>query len=420
MSEHQNNAFHNTLTKMRAAAERMGYTENDYAALMGPERELAVTMPVKMDDGNVKLFEGYRIQYSTVRGPGKGGVRYATDVDLNEVRSLACWMALKCAVVNIPYGGAKGGITCDPTKLSKGELERLTRAYTEKISPIIGVEKDIPAPDMNTNGEIMGWIYDTYSKLAGVDSPGVVTGKPIEIGGSLGRREATGYGVMLCADAAAKKLFGETKGLRVVIQGAGNVGMIAAELLTAEGYKVVGISDVTGGLYNPDGLEIDKIAPHAHARKLFDVYEPAPGTKRIPNSELLTLDCDILIPAALQGQVDMDNVKDLKCKLLVEAANGPCSTDSEDWMFENGITVIPDILANAGGVTGSYFEWVQNITHEIWSEERVNTQLKEIMLRAFHEVDEMQKKYNVCHRDAAQMLAMDRLIKATAARGIWP
>lgn len=415
----ESNAFQNTLTKMRNAAERLGYSENEYAPLMAPERELAVSMPVRMDDGSIQVFEGYRIQYSTGRGPGKGGIRYAKDVDLNEVRSLACWMALKCAVVGIPYGGAKGGITCDPFKLSDGEKERLTRAFTDKIAPIIGPEKDIPAPDMNTNAEIMGWIYDEYSKLVGYNCPAVVTGKPLEIGGSNGRTQATGYGVMLSTVEAIKDYLGGSKDLSIVIQGAGNVGMVTAELLHELGYKVIAISDVTGGLYNANGLEIPQIAEHVAARKLFDAYTPASGTTRIANSELLTLQCDVLIPAALQGQITMDNVKDLKCKLIVEAANGPCSTDAEDYLFEHGITVIPDILANAGGVTGSYFEWVQNIEHEIWTLERYNGQLKDIMIRAYHEVSDMQKKYNVCHRDAAQMLAMDRLIKANKARGNW-
>ena len=414
------NAFENTKRTMRAAAERLGYEENDYLPLMAPERELAVSMPIRMDDGSIQLFEGYRIQYSSVRGPGKGGIRYAMDVDLDEVRSLACWMALKCAVVNIPYGGAKGGVTCDPTKLSKTELERLTRSYTLRIAPVIGVEEDIPAPDMNTNAEIMNWIYDTYSKIRGVDSPGVVTGKSIEAGGSAGRLEATGYGVKLCCHEQAKKMWGDHKGLRVVIQGAGNVGMLAAHFLHEEGYKIVGMSDISGGLYNPNGLDIDRIKPHAMARKLFSDFEPDADTKRISNSELFALDCDILIPAAMQDQIDMDNVRDLKCKLLVEAANGPTTIEAQDWCFENGIVVLPDILCNAGGVTGSYFEWVQNLTREIWTLDRYNAQLEAIMLASYNDVSDMQEKYQVSHRDAAQMLAMDRLIKATKAHGIWP
>lgn len=421
MSHSKKSPFEATLEKMRIAAERQGYTPDDYAPLMHPERELAVSMPIRMDDGSIQVFEGYRIQYSTVRGPGKGGIRYALDVDLEEVRSLACWMALKCAVVDIPYGGAKGGVTCDPTQLSKMELERLTRSYTMKIAPIIGEMEDVPAPDMNTNAEIMGWIYDTYSKLKGVISRGVVTGKPLELGGSAGRQAATGYGVMLCTHEAVKEVFpGQEEGLRVVVQGAGNVGMVAAKLLHERGYKIIAISDVTGGLYNPEGLEIEAINAHASARKLFDIYTPGTGTQRISNAELLSLDCDVLIPAALGGQVDLDNVASLKCKLLVEAANGPVSPDAEDWLFERGIPVIPDILANTGGVIGSYLEWVENLSQLKLTPEDYNKQVATIILNGYAAVVAMAKEYQVCYRDAAQMLAMKRLIETTKQRGIWP
>lgn len=421
MSQSKKSPFAATLEKMRIAAERQGYSQDDYAPLMHPERELAVSLPLRRDDGRVEVFTGYRIQYSTVRGPGKGGIRYAMDVDLEEVRSLACWMALKCAVVDIPYGGAKGGVACDPSKLSKWELERLTRAYTMKIAPLLGEMQDVPAPDMNTNPEIMGWIYDTYSKLQGQDARGVVTGKPLALGGSAGRNAATGYGVMLCTRQAVQEVFpGKEAGLRVVVQGAGNVGMVAARLLHELGYKVIGISDVSGGLYNPEGLEIEAINEHATARKLFDIYSPAPGTQRISNSELFGLDCDILIPAALGGQIDLDNVADLKCKLLVEAANGPLSPEAEDWLFERGVTVIPDILANTGGVIGSYLEWVENLSQLKLTPEDYNKQLSTLILNAYAAVSAMAQEYQVCPRDAAQMLAMKRLIDTTKMRGIWP
>ena len=417
-------AFQATIANMTNAAKKLGYQQADYEALMNPERELIVSIPVRMDDGSVKVFKGYRIQHSSSRGPCKGGVRYHQDVDLNEVRALACWMSLKCAVANIPYGGAKGGVTVNPGKLSRSELERLTRRYTAMIMPIIGPNQDIPAPDVNTNGEIMGWIMDTYSMMKGYAIPGVVTGKPLELGGSLGRPEATGRGVMIITDLTIQKLGMRKDDIRIAIQGAGNVGLTAARLLAAEGYSIVGLSDVSGGLYNPEGLDIPGIADYVKQKKLLIGYsledENNKNTRRFGSTDVLTCDCDLLIPAAMENQITAANAKDVRAKVIVEAANGPVTSEADILLNAKNIPIMPDILSNAGGVVVSYFEWVQNTERLSWTEDDVNNKLSEIMTRAFHDVVSMKEKHNDTYRNGALMLAMDRLISCKKIRGIFP
>lgn len=414
------NPYENMLEVLEQAANLLGLAPNDYEAIKYPERELKVSIPVKMDDGTVKVFEGYRVQHSSSRGPCKGGIRFHPEVDMDEVKALAAWMSFKCAVANIPYGGAKGAVKVDPSMLSKRELESLTRRYTAMILPIIGPQRDIPAPDVNTNAEIMGWIMDTYSMFSGYAVPGVVTGKPIEIGGALGRNEATGRGVMIVTREAVKYL-GLIGDLRIAIQGMGNVGGTAAKLLHETGHKIVAVSDISGGYYNPNGLNIPEmmcyIAESEH--HTLEGYSAAECTK-ISNYELLTCDCDILIPCALQGQITEDVAKNIKVKLVVEGANGPTTFEGDQILEQRGIPVLPDILANAGGVVVSYFEWVQNIQRLIWDEEQTNNMLEKIMLRAFHEVAEARESKNTSFRMGAYMVALRRLSTAKKIRGIFP
>lgn len=396
------NPFENFKKTVTDAAIKMKMLENDYLSFLYPERELKVSFPMKMDNGKVRVFEGYRVQHSTLRGPAKGGFRYHPAVDENEVRALAAWMTFKCAVVGIPYGGGKGGVTVDPATLSKNELERMTRKFTEAIAPIVGPYKDIPAPDVNTNGEIMGWFMDEYSKLAGINSPAVVTGKPIILGGSLGRVEATGRGVMIVTRELYKKLGKDIKDARIVVQGFGNVGGNAARLLSGLGAKIIGISDVNGGYYNKDGLDLSNFEK---------------GTK-ITNAELLELDCDVLIPAALENQINEKNAAKIKAKYIVEGANGPTTVEADKILESRGITIVPDILANAGGVACSYFEWVQNLANYYWTEFEVNTKLNDIMCRAFEEVYAMHLAQKVSLRAAAYMTALKRLVDTQKARGV--
>lgn len=414
------NPYENMLEVLEQAANLLGLAPNDYEAIKYPERELKVSIPVKMDDGTVKVFEGYRVQHSSSRGPCKGGIRFHPEVDMDEVKALAAWMSFKCAVANIPYGGAKGAVKVDPSMLSKRELESLTRRYTAMILPIIGPQRDIPAPDVNTNAEIMGWIMDTYSMFSGYAVPGIVTGKPIEIGGALGRNEATGRGVMIVTREAVKYL-GLIGDLRIAIQGMGNVGGTAAKLLHETGHKIVAVSDISGGYYNPNGLNIPEmmcyIAESEH--HTLEGYSAA-GCTKISNYELLTCDCDILIPCALQGQITEDMAKNIKAKLVVEGANGPTTFEGDQILEQRGIPVLPDILANAGGVVVSYFEWVQNIQRLIWDEEQTNNMLEKIMLRAFHEVAEARESKNTSFRMGAYMVALRRLSTAKKIRGIFP
>ena len=382
-----------------------------------PKRELTVHFPVKMDDGSVRIFTGYRVLHNIALGPGKGGIRYHPQVSLDEVKALAMWMTWKCAVANIPFGGAKGGVTCNPKEMSAGEHERLTRRFATEISCVIGPMVDIPAPDVNTNPQTMAWIMDTCSMNAGVYMPSLVTGKPTEVGGSWGRTEATGRGVMICALEALKVKGLEKDCPTVAIQGYGNVGAISAYLLQDQGAKIVAASDSQGGIYQPEGLDArDVLRFKAQTGSVVDY----PGSEAISNEQVLTLDCDILVPAALEGVVRADNADSVKAKIIVEGANGPTTPEADAILAEKGVLVIPDVLANAGGVTVSYFEWVQNLQSFSWTEEDVNQRLQEYMLTAFREVLEISREKDVSMRTAAYIKAISRVARATEIRGLYP
>ena len=415
------NPYDNVLKVVKQAAEILGYEESDYEAIKYPERELKVSVPVQMDDGTVQVFEGYRIQHSTSRGPAKGGIRFHPNVNNDEVKALAAWMTFKCAVVGIPYGGGKGGVICDPSKLSERELRAITRRFTASIAPLIGPDQDIPAPDVGTNAQVMGWMMDTYSMLKGHCVPGVVTGKPIDLGGALGRNEATGRGVMLTTKNILAKMGIPMEGTDVVIQGMGNVGSISAKLLYKEGMKVIAVSDVSGGIYNPEGLNIPAILEYLSQsrRNLLSGYKE-PGMTRIDNAQLLTLKTTVLVPAALENQINGDNAEQIQAKLIVEAANGPTTSEADAILERRGITVVPDILTNAGGVVVSYFEWVQNIQSVSWTEEHVNEELKKIMDKAFNAVWDITQEKQVTLRTGAYLIAVKRVVDAKKARGIWP
>lgn len=415
------NPYDNVVATIKNAGGILGMDESDYITYMYPERELKVSCPVRMDDGSVQVFEGYRVQHSSTRGPCKGGIRFHPAVDADEVKALAAWMTFKCAVVGIPYGGAKGGIQVDPEKLSRRELQRLTRRFTAMVAPIIGPEKDIPAPDVNTNGEVMGWIMDTYSMLNGYSIPGVVTGKPLEIGGSLGRPEATGRGVMITTREILAKQGIKPQEMTVAVQGLGNVGGVSARLLSELGTKVVGVSDVTGGIYNKDGLDMQHLLAYVTAKRgnLLDKYEGR-EFERITNEQLLELPVDILVPAALDNAIKAENAKNIKAKLIVEGANGPTTPEADSILEERGIMVVPDILANAGGVVVSYFEWVQNIQSLVWDEDEVNKTLNRIMCKAIDEVYAMHEAKKITMRSSAYCLALKKLVDAKSIRGIFP
>ncbi len=418
---HTYNPYDNVLQVVDRAAKTLGYKQADYEPIKYPERELKVSIPVEMDDGTVKVFDGFRIQHSTTRGPAKGGVRFHPDVDNNEVKALAAWMTFKCAVVNIPYGGGKGGVVCDPNKLSERELRAVTRRFTAAIAPLIGPETDIPAPDVGSNAVVMGWMMDTYSMLKGYCVPGVVTGKPLELGGALGRNEATGRGVLFTTLNILNKLDIPVNSTRIAVQGMGNVGSISAKLLHEQGAKIVAVSDVSCGLYNADGLNIPEIIEYlSKDRKNVLANYEGTGNKVIGNSELLTLDVDVLIPAALENQINEDNAEDIKAKIIIEAANGPVSIEADAILEKNNIIVVPDILANAGGVVVSYFEWVQNLQSVSWTEEVVNDKLKSIMDPAFEAVWNITKKENTSLRNGAYLIAVKRVVDAKKARAIWP
>ncbi len=415
------NPYDNYLEVMERAAKMLGLVPNDYASLQQPERELKVSIPVEMDDGSLRVFEGYRIQHSSSRGPCKGGLRYHQDVDVDEVKALAAWMTFKCAVVNIPYGGAKGAVKVDPSTLSLNELKNLTRRYTAMILPLIGPERDIPAPDVGTNADVMGWIMDTYSMFMGFTSPGVVTGKPVDIGGSLGRREATGRGVMFVVREYLHRRGIPMIGTRVAVQGLGNVGGTAALLLHREGCRIVAASDVSGGLYDAKGLDVPAIAAYLSQRgRLLKDYEAPATAKRITNAELLECDCDLLVPAALENQITASNAGKVKAGIVVEGANGPTTAEADAILERLGKKVVPDILANAGGVVVSYFEWVQNIQSLMWDEEEVNRTLEKIMIRAFNEVWDKTTKHDTTMRMGAYMVALERITKAKRIRGVFP
>lgn len=396
-------------------ARLLKLSKNTVAKLKFPERAVVVSCPVEMENGEVKVFTGFRVQYNGSRGPYKGGIRYHPDVTLEEMIAMAALMTWKCAVVNIPFGGAKGGIACNPMEMTRKELMRLTRRYTEMIRPLIGPERDIPAPDLNTNEEVMAWIMDTYSMVNQYTVPGIVTGKPKCIGGSEGRKEATGRGVAIITREIAKMVFG--KPTNVAIQGFGNVGSIAAKVLSDFGFKIVAVSDYYGGVYSADGLNIDELLSHVEKEKTVSTY---PKGDKISNKELLELDVDMLIPAAVESVINSKNADDVKAKVVVEAANAPITYEADRILNERGIRVVPDILANAGGVVVSYFEWVQGLERYFWKADRVFRELEDIMISSLHEVLSVSKDKGVDMRRAAMMLALKRVAEAHEARGLWP
>jgi|SRR5579884_3281952 glutamate dehydrogenase (NAD(P)+) len=387
------------------------------AVLRVPQRELTVNFPVTMDDGSVRVFQGYRVQHNTGRGPAKGGIRYHPNVTLEEIRALAMLMTWKCAVVKIPYGGAKGGVVCNPKTMSQKEVERLTRRYATEISVLIGPESDVPAPDVNTNPQTMAWIMDTYSMHHGYSIPGVVTGKPLSIGGSEGRLDATGRGVAYCVQQAAEGLGIDIRGARVAVQGFGNVGEATARLLAESGAKIVAISDSSGGIYSRTGIDVAALKRH---KQESGSVLGLPRTERISNEELLELECEVLVPAALEGVLTAENAPRVKARIIAEGANGPTTPDADRVFHERGILLIPDILCNAGGVTVSYFEWVQDREEFFWSLEEINSRLKRIMTRAFDDVLRMAREHGTNLRRAAYMLAVSRVAEATTTRGLYP
>ena len=404
------------LQEFDGAARILNLEPGIWRILTHPKRQIIVSCPVQMDDGEIEVFTGYRVQYNITLGPAKGGIRYHPDVTLDEVTALAAWMTWKCAVAHIPFGGGKGGVICDPTRMSRRELEALTRRYVAEIIDAIGPEKDVPAPDVNTNDQIMAWVMDTYSMHVGHTSTAVVTGKPIEMGGSLGRREATGRGVMIVTREAARHLGVPLKGATVAVQGFGNVGSVSAELLSREGAKIVAVNDWKGGVYNPTGLDIPKMIDYARQHKTIDGF---PGGELLSNEELFKLEVDVLIPAALENQITLENASDIKARIVTEGANGPTTPDAHRILHERGVFVIPDILANSGGVTTSYFEWVQDRYGYFWEEEEVNTRLEKKMVEAFNDVLENSIKYKVDMRTAAYIVAISRVATVTKMRGMY-
>ena len=412
----ESNPWQSQQTRFDFAAQKLNLDEGLWKILSTSTREITVHIPVMMDSGKLDVFTGYRVQHSIARGPAKGGVRYSPDLNLDEVRALAAWMTWKCAVVNIPFGGAKGGIICDPKKMSMGELERMTRRYTAELIEFIGPEKDVPAPDMNTNEQVMAWMMDTYSMHMRQTVTAVVTGKPLNIGGSRGRREATGRGVMIVTNEAMKKLGRTPEGTRVIVQGFGNVGSNAARLLHEHGYKVIGVGEWDGGLYNSNGIDIDALWEHRQRNGTIHGFE---GAEKAGNSELLVTDCDVLVPAATENVITSHNASQIKAKVLVEGANGPTTAQADDILQDKGVFVIPDILANAGGVTTSYFEWVQDRQGYFWKESVVNEQLEHIMVSSFEDVIRFAETHGVNNRIAAYMLAIDRVAYTIRQRGIY-
>ena len=399
-------------------ADILGLAPGTREVLKQPKRELTVNFPVRMDDGNYRVFTGYRVQYNMARGPTKGGIRYHPQVTLDEVRALAAWMTWKCAVVNIPYGGGKGGVICDPKHMSKGELERMTRRFASEIAPIIGPDMDIPAPDVYTDSQTMAWIMDTYSAIQGYSVPGVVTGKPISLGGSEGRGEATGRGCAYVIREAAPHSNVKVKGGTVAIQGFGNAGSVAGHILQEEqGAKIIAVSDSRGGVHNPDGLNVRAVEEHKAKSGSVIGF---PGAKSISNEELLELKCDILIPAALENTITQKNADKIQAKIIAEAANGPTTPEADNTLFQKGIAVLPDILANAGGVTVSYFEWAQDIQGFFWTLEEVNKRLESVMVRSYADVHKAAVEQKVHNRTAAYILAIQRVVDAIRIRGFYP
>ena len=399
------------------AAEYLKLDQSMRQILRTPRRVMEVAVPTKMDNGQVKVFTGFRVQHNTARGPAKGGLRYHPNVTLDEVKALATWMTWKTATVNIPYGGAKGGVICDPKRMSKGELERMTRRFASEILPIIGPEQDIPAPDVYTDSQTMAWIMDTYSMTKGYSTLGVVTGKPVSLGGSEGRNEATARGCLVACEEACKVKRINLRGAAVAIQGFGNAGSIAAKLFAEKKARVVAISDSRGGVFNSRGIAPLKAMRY---KERAGTVVGMPGTSRISNDDLLTLKCDILIPAALENAITLNNADQIKAKIVAEAANGPTTPHADEVLARKGIMLLPDILANAGGVTVSYFEWAQDLQGFFWSEAEVNVKLETIMRRAFHEVHEMMRKHRTHMRTGAYVLAVGRVAEATLVRGLFP
>ena len=414
--EHEKNPWEAQAARFDLAAKKLKLNDGLWKVLRYPTREIIVHIPVQMDDGSIEVFTGYRVQHSMARGPAKGGIRYAPDVSLDEVRALASWMTWKCAVVNIPFGGAKGGVICDPKHMSQGELERMTRRYTAELIEFIGPEKDVPAPDMNTNEQTMAWIMDTYSMHMRQTVTSVVTGKPVNIGGSRGRKEATGRGIAVCCDEALKHLGMTVEGCRVIVQGFGNVGSNAAKILYGKGYTIIGLAEYDGGLYNEEGLDIPALIEHRAKAGTIVGFAKADACDQ---NELLTRECEILIPAATENVVTSRNAEKLRCRILCEGANGPTTTVADEMLERKGVFVVPDILANAGGVTASYFEWVQDRMGYFWTELEVNQRLETIMSQSFQDVVGYGVAHEVNNRIAAYMLAIDRVAYTTKQRGMY-
>jgi glutamate dehydrogenase (NAD(P)+) len=412
----EENPFEAMMSRFDYAAQRLSLDPGLYKVMRAPEKQVIVSVPIVRDSGDVDVYTGYRVLYNTSRGPAKGGIRFDTTVTLDEVTALAAWMTWKCAVVNIPFGGAKGGVACDPFQLSNSELERVTRRYTSAIIDTLGPDSDVPAPDINTNERVMAWIMDTYSMHKRHTVTAVVTGKPVEMGGSLGRREATGRGCMLVTREALKRLRLPIEGTRVAVQGFGNVGSVAAQLMENLGLRVVAVSDKSGGIYNPKGLRVRDVLQHYRQRRLLADYKEA---EHIRNEDLLTLDCEVLVPAALENVITSHNANAIKARIICEGANGPTTAGADKILESNGVFVIPDILANAGGVTVSYFEWVQDRSGYFWDEEMVNQRLERIMVESFDEVAGMAGRHGINLRVGAYMLAIERVAAVHRLRGMY-
>ena len=417
-NENQDNPYQMALKQLDETARIINLDKGIHKILAKPKRVLTVSLPVKMDDGRIEVFTGFRSQHNDARGPFKGGIRYHPQVTIEEVMALSMWMTWKCAIAGIPLGGGKGGIICDPKKMSKTELERLTRRYAYAISDIIGPYTDIPAPDVYTGGQEMAWIMDTYSTLKGnYGQPDVITGKPIPVGGSLGRNEATGRGLSFTVREASKRKNISMNEATVVVQGFGNAGQFAAQLVEEQGAKIIAVSDTQGAIINKNGFSVNELIKFKKENKTIKGF---PGSSEVSNEELLTTECTILIPAALENQITKENASKIKTKIVAEAANGPTTPEADQILYSNGILVIPDVLANSGGVTVSYFEWLQNLRREYWTEKEVNDRLDEVMTRAFREVYEAHTNYNTNMRTASIALAVNRVAEATQLRGIWP
>jgi glutamate dehydrogenase (NAD(P)+) len=414
---HERDLFDVAVEQFNRAADVVNLEDSMRRILSVCQREVTVSFPVEMDDGSVQVFTGYRVQHNTGPGPTKGGIRFHQDVTLQEVKALAMFMTWKCAVVGLPYGGAKGGVTVNPKLLSQTELQNMTRRYTTELQFMFGPNQDIPAPDVNTNAQIMAWLMDTYSMNVGHSVPGVVTGKPIALGGSQGRSEATGRGVVFALEEAAPKINLDLSGATAIVQGFGNVGSVAAKLLQQTGVKVIGVGEVYGSIYSPDGIDINELLAYKAKNGRIDGF---PDVELVGNRELLELPCDILVPAALENQIDADNAPKIQAKIIVEGANGPTSPEADDILNDRGIMVVPDILANAGGVTVSYFEWVQALQAFPWTEQQVNERLKQIMTNSFTSVFETAQQYDVSMRTGAMVYAVTRVAEFTQLRGIYP